>query len=354
MIEIEPVEPEIEDAPTPVEPEPAEDPTVEEPTVEEPEVDPGPSPSPPPEPEEPPPSEDAPPPAPDEPASPPASEPPGGVPQLDPTAQPKSGTALALGNYRKQSEGTGDGPGGLSTPAPRVSVEGSEHRREYGPERRFESAGGGAPLDDRPARSFAEAGFKLRASGNMVYRDPDWRFSAELQPDGRLVFRDLPGKFKGMPGLAEAAIQASGQELYRKQKRALLDKTFELRMGLAVSSARKAMNRRLAALYRDLLELWQRDSVPAPKRRRTIFSRWDECEEAPASVDIEAEFADRAGSELDQARTEAGREARAQIEQFIRRHLPKGSPDAFSEEELRELNRIRRSEQRFDPYDARE
>lgn len=337
MIEIEPVEVDVDpelptSPPEPVEPEP----------VAESE-----SPS---RPESPAPETPPPPPSPSEPSEAGGD---GGVPQLDPTAQPDPGKSLALGGYRNQSQGSAQGERGAGVPAPvpRMPLQGPvEQRQQYGPERRFESGAPGPPVDDAPARSFGEAGFKRRASGKMVYRDPDWRFSAELESDGRLTFRDLPGKFKGMAGMSEAALKSSGQELYRKQKKALLDKTFELRMNLAVSHARRAMDRRLAALYRDLLELWQRESIPASQRRRTIFSRWDECEEAPAAVELEGEFAKQAGSELDQARTEAGKEARSKIEEFIRRHLPRGSPDAYTEAELRELNQGRRSEQRFDPY----
>ena len=42
--------------------------------------------------------------------------------------------------------------------------------------------------------------------------------------------------------------------------------------------------------------------------------------------------------------------ARERIEKFIRRHAPKGSPEALSSPELRDMNERRLSTQRFDPY----
>ena len=56
---------------------------------------------------------------------------------------------------------------------------------------------------------------------------------------------------------------------------------------------------------------------------------------------------------IDQERFAAADQARRQIEAFIRRTLPAGSPAAYSAGELVALNQQRLSTQTFDPYAAR-
>jgi hypothetical protein len=65
-----------------------------------------------------------------------------------------------------------------------------------------------------------------------------------------------------------------------------------------------------------------------PKRRRRILGLWDEC-----SVD------------------RIGDEARKLVERLVREHLPHGSPQAFSEEELGRFNAGRQGQPVFAPYD---
>lgn len=207
---------------------------------------------------------------------------------------------------------------------------------------------GVSPRPDGPPRSLAEAGFRKRRSGKMVYRDAKSGFVATLLPDGRLKFRETvtPGS---MPGVAEALRVASGQELYQQQKKRLLEQTFELRLRMAVNHASETIDRRLRSLYRELLEQWSRGSTSEAARRAALFDRWDECEEGPA-IELRG-FEGVTSSELDDKRRDAGRQARQTIERFIRRQLPKGSPQAYTAEELRQLNARRRSRARFAPYD---
>ncbi|MEM9462796.1 MAG: hypothetical protein AAGF11_52130 [Myxococcota bacterium] len=205
-----------------------------------------------------------------------------------------------------------------------------------------------SPQRDGPPRSLAEAGFRKRRSGKMVYRDAQSGFVATLLPDGRLKFRETVTP-SSMPGLAEALRSASGQELYIQQKKRLLEQTFELRLQMAVSFASDKIDRRLASLYRELLEQWSRTSKSEAERRVALFERWDECEEGLA-VRLRG-FEGVNSSELDQKRRAAGQQARQTIERFIRRQLPSGSPQAYTAEELRRLNARRHSRARFAPYD---
>jgi hypothetical protein len=182
-----------------------------------------------------------------------------------------------------------------------------------------------------------------------VYRDPDFRFRAVLQPDGRVTFKNLVGTpKKGMPGMSEAVRAAQDKDLYYREKKQLLDDTFDLRLSMAVEYASKQVDRQLRSLQGELAEAWGDVQQPAKARRRLLFDRWDECEEGVA-VKLPG-FEDEAGTRMDALRQDAGSRARASIEAFIRKHLPRGSPDAYAASEIAELNRIRHSRKKFDPY----
>ncbi len=214
------------------------------------------------------------------------------------------------------------------------------------------------PRRDGPPRSLADAGFRPRRSGKLVFRDSAGRFKATLRPDGRVKFKDLPvaigrdpntGQVKmGMPGAYEAIQTIQGQELYQQEKRRLLEATFDLRLQMAVDFARDKLDRRLKSLYRELLDGWSSSSTTEAQRRVALFERWDECEEG-LSVALPG-FDGAATSELDELRHTAGEQARETIERFIRRHLPRGSAEAFTADELARFNGKRRSRGRFDPY----
>lgn len=181
----------------------------------------------------------------------------------------------------------------------------------------------------------------------MVYTDRRSGFKATLLPDGRLKFR-ITVTPSSMPGMSEVIRAAQGQELFQQQKKRLLDATFDLRLAMAIDFARDKIDRRLKSLYRDLLDRWSDGSTSEAERRAALFQRWDECEEG-LPVTLKG-FEGVDSSELDQVRRAAGTEARETIERFIRRHLPAGSSQAFTEDELRRFNAGRRSRARFDPY----
>jgi hypothetical protein len=283
------------------------------------------------------------------------SEPTGPEVPSEPTGPevPSEPGGVAIVGLRDGSRSSSTGPSlRPSLPPPRV---GRGHVvREVGAE--------GPPAStshDGKPRSFAEAGFRTRRNGTQVFRDATGRFTATLGADGRIKFKDMPvtiardpmtGAMKGigMPGLAEGLRAASGQELYIQEKRRLLEETFELRLQLAIGHARDKVDRRLKSLYRELLEQWQDEGESAADRRAALFQRWDECEEGlPVAL---PGFSGAASSELDDLRRSAGEQARDTIERFIQRQLPAGSPQAYTDEELRHLNAKRRSRARFAPY----
>ncbi len=274
---------------------------------------------------------------------------------VDPPATPLPGGVggLALSGLRDQSQPSTQSTSRRPSLPPPPRLGGSQVVRRTG------AAGLDAvPRRDGPVRSLGEAGFRPRRNGKLVFRDTAGRFKATLSADGRVHFKDLPvaigrdpntGRVKmGMPGLAEGVRAAQGQELYQQEKRRLLEETFELRLRMAVDFAVDKIDRRLASLYRELLEQWGKSDRTDAERRVDLFRRWDECEEG-LSVRLPG-FDGAASSELDDLRRSAGEQARETIERFIRRQLPPGSPQAFTEAELRRLNASRDSKARFSPY----
>ncbi len=112
----------------------------------------------------------------------------------------------------------------------------------------------------------------------------------------------------------------------------------------------EATEARLASLEDELAALWA-EKRPAAERRRLIFARWDECEEAvggPAVARVE-----HVAEAVDAIRKQAGERAREVIEKFVRTHLPAGGGEAYGPEELAALNQGRASRRSFAPYAPR-
>jgi hypothetical protein len=262
--------------------------------------------------------------------------------------------ALAISGLRRgsRSGGVGSLRPTLEPPTTSRSLHAVGSDAAYSPE----------PSDTKPP-SLAAAGFKPRSrDGKLVYKHK--KFRAVLHPDGRMTFSDapsmipskagppqrgLPGGGGGnMPGPGEAAVAMSGQELYVKEKRELLEWTYELRVQMAVEFAEANIDKRLKSLYRELITRWHAPGATPEERRAEIFERWDDCDDSfgPKLPELLKD----APASIDDKRREAGRAARETIEKFVRTHLPEGSADAFTDAELRSLNARRKSRARFDPY----
>lgn len=199
-----------------------------------------------------------------------------------------------------------------------------------------------------------------RANGKLIYRDPGGRFVATLRSDGRVDFKNKAGKMSWTDnaiGDPDALLRmAAGEDPYARAKAELLKATFDLRLGMAISFQKKQLDKRLDRLDGELAKIWADDRRDLAARKELLFQRWDECDEpdeTPAETPAEAElpgFGKVSSSELDQARHDAALGAREQIEKFVRKHAPPGSPEAFSASELAGMNGRRVSKQKFDPY----
>lgn len=130
-------------------------------------------------------------------------------------------------------------------------------------------------------------------------------------------------------------MRLSGRDPYFAAKLSLLSRTREARAQLATEH-RSELLRQVVAMVREQAALvWNDATQPAAARRRALFELWDDCAETG-----EAEV------------VRAGKRARVALYGFIRAHANAAGPDAYSAEELAELNRGRRSKQRFAPYPA--
>lgn len=208
-----------------------------------------------------------------------------------------------------------------------------------------------------PARG-ADYAF-AREKGKLVYRDPHGRFVATLRSDGRVDFRNKGAKASwtqiGMGGPGDLIAAAAGQDPYARIKAKLLEATFEMRLGMAVNFQKQQIDKRLARLGGELDKIWADDRRDLGSRKELLFQRWDECDEPEEVASPTAElpgFGEVENSELDDARQDAATSARRLIETFIRKHAPKGSPEAFTAAEISDMNRRRASKQKFSPYDS--
>lgn len=130
-------------------------------------------------------------------------------------------------------------------------------------------------------------------------------------------------------------MRLSGRDPYFAAKLSLLNRTREVRAQLATEH-RTELLRQVVTMVREQAALvWNDATQPAAARRRALFELWDDCAETG-----EAEV------------VRAGKRARVALYGFIRAHANTAGPDAYSAEELAELNRGRRSKQRFAPYPA--
>ncbi len=136
--------------------------------------------------------------------------------------------------------------------------------------------------------------------------------------------------------LTDWVMRMSGMDPYASRKLLLLDQTREVRAEMRAKARIEDLRDAIALLPRLLDQIWHEPGLPAVERRELLFRIWDECAEL--------------GPEEDDALGRASRTARATVLGYIRRTLPAGSPDAYSEAELASLNARRRSAERFAPY----
>lgn len=118
----------------------------------------------------------------------------------------------------------------------------------------------------------------------------------------------------------------------RNRQKRLLESTFAQRADQRATHTAEQLAQTDQLMRRNLARLWRKVTDPV-ERRRELFALWDECEEG------------------DGAAGEAGERARRQVIAWIRSHLPAGSTDAYSADEIRALDKHRDSTEHFAPYE---
>ena len=150
-----------------------------------------------------------------------------------------------------------------------------------------------------------------------------WKIEDEAAAEGALISgkADVTGylhrKFVGDP--------------YASRKLKILDQTRDDRVRAGATFRGKQLERSAELVQRNLQTLWRTVTDPA-ERRAALFAMWDEC------------------SEDESAAGAAGERARTMVIGWIRAHLPKTHPDAFSADDLARLDAARSSRQHFVPY----
>lgn len=120
---------------------------------------------------------------------------------------------------------------------------------------------------------------------------------------------------------------------YASRKLKLLDDTRDERVARGTTFRTQQLLRSAELMGRTLEQLWAREADPV-KRRAALFELWDDCDEGPGE------------------RGQAGKRARAMITGWIGARLPRGSAEAYTDEEIRFLDARRSSNQPFAPYPA--
>lgn len=254
---------------------------------------------------------------------PPKAEP----PQQEQTEAPRRIGPVDLTLHNLPTVPGGDGitvPGGsggtFGTPAP---------RKEWRPK-----GDAGDPIlgkiQEKPVDEFP---LENQGRDGYVYKGP--QFKARINLDGTVTFNDKTIRdFNGTSGsfdVTDLFMKGKKQDPYRYEKEKFLAATAAKRAELQRRFRAEQLEASLAMLPRNLERIWNDPRKSAHARRDAIYKLWR---------DIET------GDDLS---NEAGNEARKIIITFIRKRLPLGSEDAFTDEELAAYNRS--GKLAFRPYD---
>jgi len=175
---------------------------------------------------------------------------------------------------------------------------------------------------------------ELKRDPNGDYHYDGRVFTALIRRDGSVSFADrsvvqsapipIGGTFDLMDAVEKYVLD---KQLYPAEKRWFLEHTAELRRTLS-DEAHAARLAQGSLHLRGRLETIIGDrGLSDARKRELVFELWDGC--APDGI---------------------GEQAQHIVEQFIRDHMPPGSPLAYAPTELARLNRGRASVHAFDPY----
>lgn len=163
-------------------------------------------------------------------------------------------------------------------------------------------------------------------------------FTADVRMDGTVRMRDHKAGWSWRVfglffDITEAVMRSKGQDPYAADKIRFLKATLGWRLALRKRWKQKLRSAYLNSLPGKLRRIWNRATWSAAYRRKLLFMLWDECREADGTKE-----------------GRLGQFARETIIRFIRRHLPAGTPSAYTAGELAAYAGKRESRQAFRPY----
>jgi hypothetical protein len=173
---------------------------------------------------------------------------------------------------------------------------------------------------------------KRRPDGGLLYDAP--QFSAVVAPDGTVTFHDrrltysAPKSAFSFDLSDEFVHEFTRGTLYPYEKANFLAATFARRTSMAAKTYARQMRTAQDELPRQLDGLWADTRYRRRERRRIIFLLWEEVDTAEAT----------------------SRPAAKIIEAWIRKHLARNSPDAYTDDELAAFSRERAGQPGFRPY----
>jgi len=172
-----------------------------------------------------------------------------------------------------------------------------------------------------------------------------WRFygagwSADVGSDGSLTFdkRSATWSTRKMQmtfDLTDAVMRSKKKDPYAAAKLRFMAATAPWRRTLRRAARRQARKAYFAHLPGRLRALWKRNDISTLRKRALLFRLWEECLEPGRTTD-----------------SVLAQQGRWMILRFIRKHLPRSGPKAFTRRELAWMGkrRKRRDLPRFDPY----
>jgi len=200
----------------------------------------------------------------------------------------------------------------------------------------------GAAIPKGPDRLFKderldekkEPDFVLLADKDGGYKAETKNFIARIKSDGSIDFENrFPIGFqKGGTftfDITELAMRGAKQDPYAAEKRRFLEFSDKLRGDLRKRAIQERRDAALASFSRELHAIWM-SGRSAAARRRELYEKWADCPESKEDV--------------------LGKRGRHAVEDFVRTYLPSGSSDAYTKDELAEIQKERGAESPFDPY----
>jgi hypothetical protein len=186
----------------------------------------------------------------------------------------------------------------------------------------------------KPAETDPERRYPLKpgANGSLLYEAP--QFSAEVAPDGTVTFHDRRISYSARKStfsfdLSDEFVRelAHGTS-YPYLKANFLAATFTRRTEMAAEMNSRQLRAARVELPRQLDALWDDTRYRRRERRRIVFLLWQELDRSTAD----------------------GRATAATIEAWIRKRLPRGSADAYNDQELDAYSHEGRGAPAFNPY----